>query len=167
MLTPQQCIVPNLLTRGLRIVFCGTAPGNESAKELAYYAHPQNKFWQTLVDVGLTPYKVLPREYARLLEVDIGLTDLCKHYQGNDDKLPSVNKTIFEKNIEKYQPAFVAFTSAKAGRSYCGQNARFGLQSKTINNSKLFILPSTSPRAQWAWDISYWHQLAKIVPIAE
>jgi TDG/mug DNA glycosylase family protein len=164
MLTSEQCIVPNLLAKGLRIVFCGTAPSEESAEQLGYYAYPQNKFWQVLVDIGLTPFKIRPREYARLLEVDIGLTDLYKYYRGNDDKLPQADKMILKANIERYQPAIVAFTSKNAGKMYCGSTAGYGLQQSRVGVTKLFVLPSTSPRAHWAWEPKWWQELARMAP---
>ncbi len=42
-LTPKP-VLDDMLASGLRIVFCGTAPGRLSAEQQAYYAHPQNKF---------------------------------------------------------------------------------------------------------------------------
>ena len=80
-------ILPDVLMSGLKIVFCGTAAGNESARQGAYYAHPGNKFWRTLHVIGLTPRKLRPAEFAEVLEYGIGLTDLAKYVSGNDDTL--------------------------------------------------------------------------------
>jgi G:T/U-mismatch repair DNA glycosylase len=60
---------------GLRVVFCGTAPGAASARAGAYYAGPGNRFWLTLREVSLTPVLLHPAEFARLPEFGIGLTD--------------------------------------------------------------------------------------------
>ncbi len=60
----QGPVLPDLIRPGLRIVFCGTAPGTVSARRGAYYAHPQNRFWRVLHEVGLTPRLVAPEDYA-------------------------------------------------------------------------------------------------------
>ncbi|MBW8837607.1 MAG: mismatch-specific DNA-glycosylase, partial [Burkholderia sp.] len=46
-------ILPDQLKPGLKLVFCGTAAGRQSALQQAYYAHGQNKFWTTLHKTGL------------------------------------------------------------------------------------------------------------------
>src|SRR5688572_21685403 len=85
---PDSHLVPDLLALGLRLVFCGTALGRKSAEARAYYANPTNMFWRTLHEVGLTPERLRPADYARLLEYGIGLTDLSKQHFGNDVELP-------------------------------------------------------------------------------
>jgi TDG/mug DNA glycosylase family protein len=44
-----------------------------------YYAQPNNKFWKVLVEVGLIPQEFSPKEFWRLPEYGIGLTDLVKN----------------------------------------------------------------------------------------
>jgi G:T/U-mismatch repair DNA glycosylase len=77
-------MLPDLIGPGLRIVFCGTAAGEKSAMLGAYYAGPGNQFWPVLDRIGLTPTRLAPREYDRLLEYEIGLTDVCKVSAGSD-----------------------------------------------------------------------------------
>jgi len=48
-------ILPDVLKPGLKVVFCGTAAGNRSAKIKAYYAGRDNQFWAVLHRIGLTP----------------------------------------------------------------------------------------------------------------
>ena len=81
-------ILPEHLRPGLKLVFCGTAAGRQSALQKAYYAHPQNKFWRTLKTVGLTPRLFTPQEYPALWDVGIGLTDIAKFDYGMDHQLP-------------------------------------------------------------------------------
>jgi TDG/mug DNA glycosylase family protein len=71
-------ILPERLKPGLKLVFCGTAAGRQSALQKAYYAHGQNKFWRTLHEVGLTPHLFAPQEYPDLWKLGIGLTDIEK-----------------------------------------------------------------------------------------
>jgi uracil DNA glycosylase superfamily protein len=53
-------VLPDVLAPGLRVVFCGYAPGTASARTGAYYAGPGNRFWITLREVGLTPLLIRP-----------------------------------------------------------------------------------------------------------
>src|SRR5262249_9196864 len=105
-------LVPDLLAPNLRLVFCGTAPSAISAREKAYYANPGNQFWKTLHRVRLTPQPFHPQEYATLLTLGIGLTDLCKTCSGNDDELPeeALERDELTKKIRRYKPKLVAFT---------------------------------------------------------
>ncbi|MGZ5922091.1 MAG: mismatch-specific DNA-glycosylase, partial [Rhizomicrobium sp.] len=81
-------VLPERLKPGLKLVFCGTAAGRQSALQKAYYAHSQNKFWRTLHEVGLTPHLFAPKDYPALWDLGIGLTDIAKHVYGMDHQLP-------------------------------------------------------------------------------
>lgn len=52
-------VLPDHLRPGLRVVFCGTAPGLISAARGHYYAGPGNAFWPLLHDAGFTPARHL------------------------------------------------------------------------------------------------------------
>ena len=45
-------VLPDILSPGFDIVFCGTAVSNVSAQRGAYYAGLGNMFWPTLYAVG-------------------------------------------------------------------------------------------------------------------
>ena len=76
--------LPDQLRNNLRLVFVGTAAGRRSADTGHYYAHPGNRFWRTIHEVGITPRRYEPHEFAALLELGIGFTDLCKSGSGMD-----------------------------------------------------------------------------------
>jgi TDG/mug DNA glycosylase family protein len=149
-------VLPDVLASGLAVVFCGTAPGTISAALKQYYAHPQNKFWRVLYEVGLTPRELRPAEYPELLSFGIGLTDIAKHTSGMDNQLPrgSLGASAvsdLRRRIERYQPGNLAFTSLTGGRKFLGGGAQFGLQSQTIGKCAIWVLPSPSPAAHWNW----------------
>ncbi len=158
-------IVPDLLAPNLRLVFCGTAPSRASAVARAYYARPGNRFWPTLHRVGLTPQRFLPHEYASLLDLRIGLTDLCKAHCGNDDELPvgAFDVAAFVRKIKRYQPRCVAFTSKNAAQTYLGRKAEYGSQPETLGVTQFFVLPSPSGLATRFWDESVWRELAELI----
>ena len=162
---PIPHILPDLFAPDLRVVFCGSAAGHVSAARGAYYAHPHNKFWPTLHAIGLTPRRLDPSEFPLLLSWRIGLTDIAKTTSGMDKDLPAgslghVACEALRKKIEITQPAFLAFTSLTAGRRFLGLKAGLGEQRETIGATKIWVLPSPSPAAQWNWDEACWRVLA-------
>jgi double-stranded uracil-DNA glycosylase len=149
-------VLPDLLRSDLRIVFCGTAAGTVSARRGHYYAHPQNKFWPTLHAIGLTPHRLKPEEFPLVGEWGIGLTDIAKTVSGMDSELPSGSLgrlacEALRQRVLVHQPAILAFTSLTAGRRYLGPAAGFGEQSEMIGATRLWLLPSPSPAANWNW----------------
>ena len=161
-------ILPDVLAPGLRVVFCGTAAGAVSARRGCYYAHPHNKFWRTLYAVGLTPRLLDPAEYASLPQFGVGLTDIAKHTSGMDKELPAdalgrAACAAMAEKIRAVAPAFLAFTSLTAGRRYLRRAAGFGEQPERIGSTRIWLLPSPSPAADWNWRAheTWWRALAE------
>lgn len=161
-------ILPERLKPGLQLVFCGTAAGRLSALTSTYYAHPQNKFWRTLFETGLTPHCFAPKEYPALWALGIGLTDIAKFSYGMDHQLPRHSlgpkaANALRARIEKIAPRHLAFTSLTAGRAVLGKQAKPGEQAEKIGGTRVWILPSPSPLADNHWDIAPWRTLARAV----
>lgn len=163
-------IIPDLLEPGLRLVFCGSALGFESAKQKAYYAKPGNKFWPTLHAVGLTPRLFKPTEYPALLTLRIGLTDINKTQFGNDTDLNALHDDVagLAVKIEQYQPAILAFTAKRPAQVFLKESfglkaaPAYGLQDQRIGRTRLVVLPSPSGRAGSYWDIGPWQALKRL-----
>lgn len=157
-------VLDDVLERGLRVVFCGTAVGNRSAARRAYYAGPGNKFWAILHRVGLTP-PLEPEDFMRLPEYGIGLTDLAKNRSGVDNQIHQEDYDVagFRRNIEKYRPQVVAFNGKKAAEVFLGRSVQYGLQMETIGMTMIFVLPSSSGAAAAYWDESEWKNLTKFL----
>ena len=167
-MTKKLHVLPDQLTPGLTLVFCGTAAGRQSALQKLYYAHPQNRFWRTLQEVGLTPRLLAPRDYPLLLEMGIGLTDIAKHVYGMDHQLPkdalgADAVAALKRRIAKAAPRILAFTSLNGGRRVMGSKAVAGEQPEKLGDTRVFILPSPSPLAANHWDIKPWRDVAKAV----
>lgn len=161
-------VLPDRLKPGLKLVFCGTAAGRQSALQRAYYAHGQNRFWRTLYEVGLTPSLFLPHDYEKLWALGIGLTDIAKYAYGMDHQLPRdalgpKAVAALEARIRKVRPAILAFTSLHGGRKVMGADATAGEQAERMGETHVFILPSPSPLAANHWDIKPWRDLARAV----
>ena len=166
MVARNTLILPDVLAPGLRVVFCGTAPGTRSAREGAYYAHPGNHFWRTLFAVGLTPRLLAPAEFRDVLQFGIGLTDVAKHHFGSDAELPrtAFDAASLHRKLARFRPRIVAFTSknaARAGLALGSRDIGYGEQSVTIAQTRVFVLTSPSGQARGFWDIEPWRQLAQ------
>lgn len=160
--------LPDQLQDDLRLVFVGTAASRRSAALGHYYAHPQNRFWRTLHDVGLTPRRYQPQEFASLLDLGIGFTDLCKHGAGMDHEAlkAGVDVAGFIAKMRHYRPRTIAFTSKKAASLFLRKPTTaiaLGRQVPLENFPDLFVLASPSGAASGAWTIGPWQALAEHV----
>lgn len=162
-------VLPDVIQKGLTVVFCGTAASAKSAEVGAYYANPTNAFWRTLYEIGLTPYQLHPSEFRLLTQYGIGLTDIAKQASGNDDVLmqDDFDRVGLTAKIEIAQPNILAFTSKRGFREWRGipsnKAVAYGWQNEVIGQTKIYVLPSPSGAARSYWDVSVWRTLAENV----
>lgn len=162
-------LIPDVLVPGLAVIFCGSALGDYSWRRRAYYANPGNRFWQTLAEVGLTPRRLAPQEYASVRCYGIGLTDLVKTEHGQDQRIfdghidLESSRSALRTKIENCKPRILAFTSKTVGTRFLGHPVRSGRQRECIGRTILWVLPSTSGLARRFFDIEPWRQLAALV----
>ena len=160
--------LPDQLQPDLRLVFVGTAASTRSADLGHYYAHPGNRFWPTLFAVGLTPRRYEPREFASLLTLGIGFTDICKSGAGMDHQISVRPDDIaaFRAKMLRYRPRTIAFTSKKAASLFYGRPTSAlsaGKQPPLGDFPEIFVLPSPSGAASGSWSLQPWQELAEAV----
>jgi TDG/mug DNA glycosylase family protein len=159
-------VLPDVLAPGLRVVFCGVAPGRVSAARRAYYAGPGNKFWPTLFRIGLTPRPFQPHEYPQVLALGLGLTDVCKTAFGADHELArdAFDAPGFRAKMERFRPVTIAFDGKFAAKMALQvKTIPYGRQPERFCGATMFVLPSPSGRARRFWDERYWFELAVFV----
>jgi double-stranded uracil-DNA glycosylase len=157
--------LPDQLQDNLRLVFVGTAASRRSAAVGHYYAHPGNRFWRTIHQVGLTPRLYEPREFSSLLNLGFGFTDLCKAGAGMDHEIADhpIDITGFRSKIQRFQPRSIAFTSKKAASFFYEKPTKaitLGRQRSRENFPEIFVLSSPSGAASGSWTIDPWKELA-------
>jgi double-stranded uracil-DNA glycosylase len=157
--------LPDMLRENLRLVFVGTAASNRSAADGHYYAHPGNRFWNAIHEVGLTGRRYQPAEFRELLPLGIGFTDLNKSEAGMDHQLSagSIDVAAFRAKIEKFRPDAIAFTSKKAASYFYGKPTSaiaFGRQPPSQGFCDVFVLTSPSGAASGHWSLQPWQELA-------
>jgi TDG/mug DNA glycosylase family protein len=158
-------VLPDVVARNLRVLFCGMAAGTRSAAVGAYYAGPGNKFWPILHKAGLTDTLLRPQQFRAVLRYRIGLTDLVKTRSGSDRaiRVEEEDRARLTALVGAYAPRVLAFVGKNAARSYLGGVAvGYGLQTWHPDGSDgaVFVLPSTSGAANGFWDEGPWFDLA-------
>lgn len=167
-------VLPDHLRPGLRVVFCGTAPGLVSAARGHYYAGPGNAFWSLLHEAGFTPVRLEPDADSSLPDLGIGLTDLVKTMAQSHDRGLPYDVAGLERRIGAVRPAWLAFTSKEAGAAaarWLGEpRPILGRQEWTLGGARVFVLPSPSGRNQGrasydgrATRLEWWRELAELV----
>jgi len=162
----RQQILIDLLPPNLRVVFCGTQAGAASAAQGRYYAGRGNKFWRILPKIGLLPAGLDPCNYLELPRFGLGLTDVAQTTFGPDSALRSHHFDVagFRSKISRAAPRFIAFNGKRAASVVTqtpGTALRYGLQDIQIEQSSVFVLPSTSGAANAHWDERPWFELAR------
>jgi double-stranded uracil-DNA glycosylase len=157
--------LPDQLQKHLRLVFVGTAASQRSADVGHYYAHPGNRFWRTLHQVGITPRRYAPHEFPALLKLGIGFTDVCKLGAGMDHQALAfpVDIPAFREKMRRYRPNTIAFTSKKAASLFYGRPTKavaLGRQPPLEDFPIVFVLASPSGAASRHWSQQPWQELA-------
>lgn len=87
--TPRKSSFPPVVGPAVRVLICGSLPGDRSLAAQQYYAHPQNQFWRLMsavVDRDLVTLAYSDR-LAALLVARVGLWDVVAtaHRPGSTD----------------------------------------------------------------------------------
>jgi TDG/mug DNA glycosylase family protein len=141
--------VPDVLAPGLRIVFVGINPGRVSAAAGAHFANPRNDFWRLLHAAGLTSRLYEPREQFELLDERIGITNAAYRTTPGSGDLRRADfagsAERLERIAEELRPGWLGFVGKEAYRGAFRTRPELGPQDRKLADTKLFVLPSTSP----------------------
>jgi double-stranded uracil-DNA glycosylase len=157
--------VPDVLAPGLRVVFVGINPGRVSAAARAHFANPRNDFWRLLQAAGFTSRLYEPQEQFELLKEGIGVTNAAyRTTPGSGDlRRSDFDGRRLEELAAELKPQWLAFVGKEAYRGAFGERPELGLQERALGETKLFVLPSTSPAnaaVPWAERLRWFQELA-------
>ena len=154
-------VLPDVLSKGLDVVFCGSAAGEHSARAAAYYAGPGNRFWPTLFEIGLLPERIQPPAFRCVLQYGLGLTDLAKETAGSDVALSVADYDTkgLRKKIDEFEPRLLAFNGKRAASLFLRRQVAYGLQDNVLGRTHVYVLPSTSGAARRFWHVEPWCEL--------
>jgi double-stranded uracil-DNA glycosylase len=149
----------------LRVVFCGINPGRVSAAARAHFANPRNDFWRLLHAAGFTPELLTPTQQFALLKEGIGVTNAAARTTAGSGDLRRADFAGAAERLVglaiELRPAWIAFVGKEAYSGVFGERPRLGEQERRLGETRLFVLPSTSPaNAAVPWDERLrWFQL--------
>lgn len=141
--------VPDVLAPGLAVLFCGINPGRFSAAAAAHFANPRNDFWRLLHEAGFTPRLLEPAEQFELPRYGVGVTNAASRTTPGSGDLRradfagSANR--LERIARELRPRLIGFVGKEAYRGAFGERPALGLQDRRLEDTQLFVLPSTSP----------------------
>ena len=170
----NQDILQDLLQPNLKLIICGTAVAEHSAKLGSYYAGENNMFWRILYETGLTDRLLHTSEYLELLRYGIGLTDVAKKAAGVDVDGCRINYDLdaFTQKMALFRPKIICFNGKASAalffswhyqRKLKTDKITYGLHQMKDDKFSIFVAPSTSGTAKRYWEPDYWHQLACLV----
>jgi TDG/mug DNA glycosylase family protein len=158
--------VPDVLAPDLRVVFVGINPGRVSAAARAHFANPRNDFWRLLHATRLTSRLYEPQEQFALLEEGIGVTNAAYRTTPGSGDLRRGDFAGSAERLERIardlKPKWLAFVGKEAYRGAFGSRPGLGVQQRTLGDTKLFVLPSTSPAnaaVPWKERLRSFHEL--------
>ncbi len=164
---PAPSDVPDVLAPRLRVVFCGINPGRVSAAARAHFANPRNDFWRLLHAARFTSRLYEPSEQLSLLEEGIGVTNAAYRTTPGSGDLRRADFAGSAQRLGRMardlRPAWLGFVGKEAYRGAFGERPELGLQERTLDETRLFVLPSTSPAnaaVSWAERLRWFQELA-------
>ena len=171
MAAPTASAVPDVLAPGLRCVFCGINPGRRSAAAGAHFANPRNDFWRLLADSGLTPRLLDPEEQRELPALGFGLTNAAYRTTKGSGDLRRGDFAGAAERLERLavdlRPGAIAFVGKAAYQGAFGlARSELGLQERVLGETRLFVLPSTSPAnaaVPYAERLRWFRKLARLL----
>lgn len=141
--------VPDVLAPGLRAILCGINPGRRSAAVGLHFANPRNDFWRLLADAGLTPRLLDPSEQALLPSLGLGVTNAALRTTPGSGDLRRADfagaAARLERIAAELRPRVLAFVGKAAYEGAFRERPAHGLQERRLGETRLFVLPSTSP----------------------
>jgi len=159
--------IPDVLGPDLRVLFCGINPGRVSAAAGAHFANPRNDFWRLLHAVGFTRRLLTPAEQFDLLEARIGVTNAASRTTPGSGDLRKADFAGAAERLKQLavtlRPAWIAFIGKEAYRGAFGERPELGEQQRRLGDTRLFVLPSTSPAnaaVPWAERLRWFEELA-------
>ena len=138
-----------MIAPDLRVLFCGINPGLYSAAVGHHFARPGNRFWKALHGAGFTDRVVSPFDDRSLLEVGLGITNLCPRTTARAEELDPLElrrgARALTAKVRRYGPAWLAVLGVVAYRTAFGRpHAGVGVQPERIGATRVHVLPNPS-----------------------
>jgi len=141
--------VPDIIARGLKVLFCGINPGLYSGAVGHHFARPGNRFWKALFGAGFTDRLLSPWDEEMLLRFGCGITNIVNFATAQAQEL-SIQELregaiALKKKVLRYSPGVLAVLGIDAYRkAFDRPRAVVGPQAEAIGRTRLWVLPNPS-----------------------
>lgn len=142
----------DVLGPGLSVVFVGINPSVASGRAGHHFAGPGNPFWRLLHASGFTPELLRPDDDARLVELGLGVTNVCPRATRSAAELTrheyEVGVRDLLRKLEAVRPSVVALVGVTLARIVLpgSPEAGPGPRGESIAGARVFVLPNPSGR---------------------
>src|ERR1700755_3180269 len=114
LLAAHDKLVPDLIIKNLIVLFAGINPGLYTAAIGHHFGRPGNRFWPALHAGGFTPRLYSPFESTRLLDLNLGITNVVERATARadeltDDELRAGGRRL-EIKVKRWRPTVVPFS---------------------------------------------------------
>jgi len=144
------------------VIFCGINPGRVSAAARAHFANPRNDFWRLLHAARFTSRLYEPAEQFEVLQEGIGITNAASRTTpgSGDLRKGDFDGERLARIAFELKPQWIGFVGKEAYRGAFGERPELGVQARTLGDTRLFVLTSTSPaNASVPWRVRlHWFQ---------
>jgi mismatch-specific thymine-DNA glycosylase len=142
--------LPDLLSKGSKLVIVGCNPSPISARIGCYYAGRGNQFWSLLHESGLVPERIMPLDSLRVTEFGIGLTDIVKRPSKSSSDVSSrefaAGRKALHRKLKRIGPSVIVFNGKVVYEQFTRTRCEYGLQKERLYGAAVYVLPSTSTR---------------------
>lgn len=140
---------PDILDRGLDVVFCGINPAATAAADGHNFSSPSNRFWTVLHRSGFTDVRLRPDEEHRLPAYGCGITAVVTRPTPRASDVTAAEfrraAPAFETKIRHYAPRAVAFLGKRALAAILScPDLTWGRQPFDIAGAHAWLLPNPS-----------------------
>jgi len=153
--TPAQLVaarsltLPDVIAKGLRVLFVGINPGLYSAAVGHNFGRPGNRFWPTLARSEFTPRQLSPFDEQQLIALGLGITNLVERATARADELSReellAGGARLEHKVRAMKPRAVAVLGVSAYRlAFAQPRAKLGQQPAPFGGALLWVLPNPS-----------------------
>jgi double-stranded uracil-DNA glycosylase len=140
---------PDILTTGLKAVFCGINPAASAAISEHNFSAPSNRFWTVLHLSGFTAERLKPQNEHRLLDYSFGITAVVRRptRRASEVSLREFRRARreFEERMRRFAPRSLAFLGKRAYAALLDvREVTWGCQGRAIGGLTTWILPNPS-----------------------
>jgi TDG/mug DNA glycosylase family protein len=140
---------PDILAKGLDVVFCGLNPAATAAADGHNFSNRSNRFWRVLHLAGFTGVRLEPHEERRLLGYGCGITAVVRRPTRSAGEIAPDEyrqaRTDFEARMRRYAPRALAFLGKPAYAAMIGRpQVDWGRQPEPFAETMAWVLPNPS-----------------------